>query len=104
HDAADVEAKVGFAKSAATDKAQHHDAGLGVHDLGREARLEGRDRGRALAVAEDVMGGNVVAAAHDVFAPAILGEIGDVGETALERLQGHRTAPTGEVRNFALEV
>ena len=43
--------EVGFAEGAAVDEAQHHDARLGMDDLGREAGLEGgnakpRARGR----------------------------------------------------------
>ena len=65
HEAADVGGEVGLAEGAAVDEAQHRDAGLDMDDLGRQARLERRDRGRALAVAEDVMDRNVAAAAHD---------------------------------------
>ncbi len=65
HQARDVGPQVGLGEGPSLDEAHHQDAGLGMDDLGREAGGMRGDRGRALAVAEHVMDGNVVAAAHD---------------------------------------
>ena len=49
------------------------------------AGLEGRDGGPAFAIAEHVMDGNVVAAAHDEFLAGILDEVGQIGQPAQQR-------------------
>ena len=54
-----------------------------MKDFGRQTGFERSHRGGALAVAKDVMDGNVAAAAHDELLAAVVGHEGEVGEAAL---------------------
>ena len=96
HQAVEVRCQVGLAEGAALDEAQHGDAGLDMHHLGRQAGLEGGARGRPLAVAEDVMDRDVAAAAHDEFRSRVLGQEGEVAEAALQRLERNLAPPAGQ--------
>ena len=96
HDRRDVGPHVRFAEGAAVDEAQHGDAGLDMHDLGRQPGQISSMRGRALTIAEDVMDRDVVAAPHDVFAAGIRRDIRNVGQPALERLQRNPALPAGQ--------
>ena len=74
----------------------HVAPGLGIDDLGRQARLERRNRRRPLAVAEDMMDRDVLAAAGDELLAAMRDHERDVGEPALQRREFDRGLPAGE--------
>ena len=100
----DVRAQIRFGEGPALDEAHHEEATLGVDDFGREAGGMRGHGGRSLAITEDVMDWNVVAATHDELLAGILDDKGQVGQPAGQRRHGHRTAPTRQRRDPPFEV
>ena len=80
-------------KHVAVDESDDERTRLMMHDLRRQPRRMGRERGRALIEAHHLMAGNVVADAHDEALAAMAHEEIGVGEAAAERLGGDGAAP-----------
>ena len=76
----------------AVDESDDERARLVMHDLRRQPRRMGRERGRALIEAHHLMAGNVVADTHDEALAAMAHEEVGVGEAAAERLGGDGAA------------
>jgi hypothetical protein len=103
YDARDVRGEVRFAERPAGDEADHHDSRFGVREFRREPGRICGDGGRALTIAEDVMGRNVVAAPHDEALATVIDDEGDVRQTSAQRLDRHLRSPGWQLRNARLE-
>ena len=83
------------AKRAALDQVQHEHARLGVQHGGRDARGMGGAAGRQLVPAQDVVGGDVVADAHEAAALPVVDQKVGVGDAPAHGLRRHGPAPDG---------
>ena len=92
-DAVEVGAYVIRATGAALDEARDHDARPGMHHLGGEAGGVGGAGDRQLALAADVVEGEVAAEAHDVAARVVLDRKALVREAARQRLPARAAPP-----------
>src|SRR4029453_16872302 len=102
--ASDVGGQVGFAEGSAFDEAQDGDPGLGMDDLGRQARFERGHRRGSFPVAEDVVNRDVLAAARDELLAAMAHHERDVGQATLQRRQRDRFLPAGEPRHLFFQL
>ena len=88
----------------ALDEARHHQAGLGMHHLRGKAGGVGGAGRHHLAVAEDVVEGEVAGDADDVSAGGIGGGEALVGDAARQRGEGHGAGPDRQRGDTAFDV
>jgi hypothetical protein len=103
HDAGDVSAQVVLAIGAAGDMAEDHDAGFGMDELGRQAGAVGGNAHGALAVAKDVVDGDIAAAAGHEFLIPIGDDIRGVAQAALQWFEHDLGLPAGQLLEAKFE-
>ena len=104
HDARDVRPHFGFREGPAVDMPKDHDARLRIDQFRRQARRMRGDAGRPLAIAEDVVNGNIAAATCDVALLPVVDNECRVGEPSVQWLQPHLATPAWQRGDSRFEI
>ena len=103
-DARDARPEIRFDERPPVDVAEDDDARLAMDHLGRQSRGVRSDARSALAIAEDVVDGNVAAASRDETSYAVSDDESRIGEPAAERFDFHFAAPARQRSDSRCEI